>query len=200
MSINKAISANTVKNNGATIFNGGNVNLTTGHVTQTLGLGFVGYRSGKHGAMVPQPLDAATMAANAANDPLPVEGRSQSPTWKAVDSFTFAKMHPRAYVAMLIGDSLGGQPTTILRIPAADINRRSIHKITGIRTSFLYSWEWVSDSEGGITLNFVYSNRTPVQNFYGNDVAASPTRALPGKFVFHDGSKTIQQANYPPKS
>lgn len=86
--------------------------------------------------------------------------------------------------------------------------RRSIHKFEKARNSFLSTWSWSSNSEGGVTYSGTVTDTTI--GVYGisqeadapslGDVAAVPTRLAPGRLVYKE-SKPIPVADaYPAKT
>ena len=98
-------------------------------------------------------------------------------TRRANASGTFAVMVAGLYVTRRIATSLAGVANTTLLTGASDFGRRSIHVNTTRRTYHITSWDYVTGAAtfGGAT-----------NDDFNDDHAATPTRAVPGEYVFTD--------------
>jgi hypothetical protein len=170
-------------------------------ITNGLGIATVGYHSGTHGSAIPAALSDATIAANTAGDTEPATGRSKNPTYKPLAAGTFGYMGKGKYVAMKLAETLSGVANTTLFTGAADFgNRRTLHGIKSIRTSFLRIWTWTGARDGGPAYTKTYSNKTPSQNDYRPDHEVTVTRALPGELTYMYGNNTPTNADYPART
>lgn len=177
MATTKAITANAIKNNGATVFYGGNVPSTSRVVTNVLGLTAAGYRSGKHGSVVPNSVSYGVYPVN--------------------NTGNFAKMTVGKYVTMKQATELAGLATTKLLFGANADVRLSINKVESMRTSFLSGWSFSASSEAGARVSYTYSNKNLS---FGNDDAARPTRAIPGELTYNKGASTPTNDDYKAKT
>lgn len=119
-------------------------------------------------------------------------------TQKAVSAGTFQRnMFAGQYVMYRYG-FVGGSASTFLNSGAADFGRRAIHVKTNRRSYHITSWNYVTGAA---------TKGADTDDNLGDDHAATPTRAIPGEFVYTDhgqaktGSLAIPlQANYEAKT
>lgn len=110
---------------------------------------------------------------------------------------TFAVMATGAYIMMKVTTLLAGLSNATLQSGAADKgNRRAIHKVESMRTTFLSGLSWASDLNQP-----VYTmTKSDKNTSYGTDDAASPTLAIPGELTYLPGGNTPTNDNYKAKT
>jgi hypothetical protein len=105
----------------------------------------------------------------------PNEGSSWNQ--KAISGGTWAQMVEGSYVIRKVTTSLAGVANTTLLFGNSDYGRRSIHWKTSRRSYHITSWDYVTGE----------ATKDPDTNdAFGDDHAATPTRAVPGEYVFTD--------------
>lgn len=169
----KAKSGQPVKDNGATVLYGGNIDSSEA-VTNAPDASIVGYHSGVHGSTVPGPTTQGD--------------HPNLSTAKPLSAGSFAKMTAGEYVMRKVSTKLAGAANTTLQSGASDFGRRSIHfneqQVTLLQVTA--GWDYV-------TGQFKTTPSTQVDSF-GRDDAARPTRAVPGELQYtghgmaHSGS------------
>lgn len=116
----------------------------------------------------------------------------------ALSSGIYNAQRAGKYVMKKVTTELAGLTKTTLRSGGADFGqRRPIHFIESIRTTFLHSWTWTSNSEGHPTYTGV---KTTTLNNFGTDDAARPSRLVPGELVYKTGRPLPVQDDYKPKN
>ncbi len=196
MSTQKVITANVQRKHGMAILWAGNV-ANTNMVTENLDHTVVGYHSGTHGSIIPAAQSDANMAQNEAGTDEPAIGRPHTPTYKPYSAGTYGYMAKGKYIAMKLSETISGVANTTLKFGSADFgNRKTLHGIKSIRTSYLKIWTWTGSSENGTDYTKTYSNRTPSQNDYNPDTQTSLTRALPGNLHYMYGGPDIKESAY----
>jgi hypothetical protein len=173
--------AGAVKNNGGTLRYGGAANTANGSpITNIPALSEFGYNTGKNGAIVPGPSTTAG-------------------TDKPLSGGTFAyKMQSGVYMVRRIATTVNGSANTSIYSGASDYGRNSIHRSEKDRRTKLGGISWVI-ATGDNHPTFSYT-RTDALTTFSQDEAARPTRAIPGEFVFRDGSPTPSQKDYPART
>lgn len=189
------------RNNGATVLYGGNINsqglpTLVPSVTNAPSPIIMDWHSGINGAIVVSGVVHGNTSAFGG-------GVQVSP---CRSDGTFAKMKPLAWIMYRAGTTVAGIPATnfqsnFLNTATADTHRMSVHLMTKFRTQHYVQtgWSYVT----GRPLNTV-----PVtQDNFGNDVAATPTRAIPGFLVYYSYGPARRQTlsipttqNYIPKT
>ena len=105
----------------------------------------------------------------------PYEGASWNQ--KANASGSFAVMTPGKYVTRKIAEELAGVANTVLLFGSSDYGRRSIHVKTNRRSYQITDWSYITGAAQGVTTS---------NDDFGDDHAATPTRAIPGELVYTD--------------
>lgn len=155
----KAVSGNNVKNNGATIPRGGNIDSSS---------------------TVTSAPDNVTQGAGHTSGTKPLQKTgSNIGTMKAVSSATFAGNYAGKYVVLRGVGSIHGADSYMLNSGAADFGRRSIHGKTNRRSYHITSWNYVTGAA---------TKGSDTNDDMGADHAATPTRAIPGELVITDRS------------
>jgi len=173
------------KNDGATILWAGNVP-TTSRVTNAPGLSFM-IRSGVGENVAAGPDTDATINA----------GTAKYGTYKPVSAGTFNAQRAGQYIIPLVTTLIAGVANTTLQSGAGDFGRNSINRIKDIRITYLYQFQWAqlgNNIGSGVTITATVKNT--VNDTLGTDVAATPTRALPGQLVYIETGKTPTTSNY----
>jgi|14BtaG_2_1085337.scaffolds.fasta_scaffold00598_10 hypothetical protein len=129
---------------------------TSATVTNAPYEGIVSFRSGKHGG---EP------------------NESSSHNQKAVSAGTWATMVAGSYVTRKIAETLAGVANTVLLFGNSDYGRRSIHYKTNRRSYQITDWSYITGAREGVTTS---------NDAFGDDHAATPTRAVPGELVYFD--------------
>lgn len=109
-------------------------------------------------------------------------------TFKPVSSGIFANpMNPDQVMAMRSASMIAGIANTAILTSGADVCRMSIHAQKQTRKSIhITAWNYVT---GAVT-------KHDNTDDFGNDVAAHPTRAIPGKLVILETGSTPVVKNY----
>ncbi len=158
----KPFPSNAVKNKGATIIYG----KTNGFVTQALGRTTVGLRTGTSGSKVIPPLHEAAL----------------NFTGKILSSGPFAQMRINKYMIRKVTKEIATIANTSLYLGPNTSWRRSI----------AFNESQVSLVLRGAVINYFtgqYTTNIGVQrDQLGNDVAAHPTRLVPGKVLVNYGN------------
>ncbi len=177
----RAISGNTVRNNGATIMMGGNIqavpaaNGTVFAVSNALGNTYMGFHSGSNGSIV--PLNPSTMGVG-----------------KALSSGTFANMVAGKFT--MIGPSsqqIAGISSTLLQNSGMAGGRKSENSYTGFFRNSAYI----------MTGGWVYTTGQPVFRRDQTDAIANetlPTMAIPGKFTYMITGTTAKNDTFKAKT
>ncbi len=163
---NKAISGNTVRNNGGTIMFGGTLqttvptaNGTVFAVSNSLGNTYFGYRSGINGSLVP----------------LSPSGFGVS---KALSSGNFASMTAQKYIMIgLANQQIAGVASTLLLSPGAWYGRKNENSYVGFVRNSAYimtgGWNYITGQP-----IFRRDETTSIPN------ETLPTYAIPGKLCY----------------
>lgn len=207
----KAISANSVKNNGGVVVFAGNAGVTSRNAPVTNGPD-VGAITGHHfkgqNCLVPPATDEQ-IAANANNGPEPVAGRTKSSTYKPYSGGTFGYGAAGVYNIYGFSTLLSGVASTKLAIPAGDAgHRRSFHKVGRFRSAgYLLGYSWVVNGLGLVKYTKTTSSNIQYPfDIDGNsfnpvaDDSIEVTRAIPGTIYYHDGSPTTKETNITAKT
>lgn len=159
----QAVTSGAARNNGATVVYGGNVD-NSNTVTNAPGIDHVGFRSGISGNA---PVLSSTLG-----------------THKPFSAGTFAyQMEEGKFVGKRLGEELSGVANDVLLSGGGYKGTRSaIHWLTTTRALGVNSWDYVT---GAITKGGTAGDEIS----FGNDVAATPSRAVPGRLVITDHSK-----------
>ena len=170
------VKAGAVHNNGSTILNGGNV---TSPTTNNLTIRNSVYKSvyGSHPVLAVQVASSGNLG-----------------TLKIKSTGSFGKLTAGEYNVRLLGTTLAGVSTYVLRSGASDWGvRRPIAKLESGRRLHITSWNYAT---GAAT--FGGSRGASVS--FGTDYAARPSMAVPGKLTFFTGklvpSATAYAAKY----
>lgn len=188
----KAVSANAVKNNGLTIVNAGNVPATS-PVTNSMGFTkILAFHPVTNGSRIPH-------AATPNGTHLNLDG-SNVPTASAV-SGDYGIMTKARYIIRRYTNFIAGNASTVLNSGCSDTSaRRSINRQVHGRATQLHGWTVTGGSGAlpGGTPTITYSY-THLNNVWVNDVAATPTRAVPGHLTFRVSSTKYTTSNYTAK-
>lgn len=182
MATQKAISANTVINNGGAAMNAGS-NLSGGKSVLTERLSPGSTNLGVFGSTVVQNVNNAS----------------------ALTSGAFAKMNP--IIGKKVSISFAKVSNNALLSGAADpVRRRSIARLEAVRTT-LWSTGFRANKFSLYTGKFEagypqvsVDDAMVVNGGVYQDQAASPTRAVPGELVYKTGAKVPVMDNYKPKN
>lgn len=176
----KAINANPVKNNGATIMYGGHVRSNYGAseqvpCSQALGNTYFGYNSGTYGSKVP----------------LAPQGMGVG---KAISGGNFASMTAGSYIGMVYNNGkIAGVSSSLLRSGAGYSGGKSENSFTGIVRTHSYiktgGWNYVTGQP---------INRTDVTDVIPTETL--PTRAIPGRLTYMITGKRATTASYVAKT
>ncbi len=177
MATTKSILANPIRNKGATVFMAGAIPTGSTLVTNPLGIGSLGYHSGKAGSVVPNNVAAGVYPVN--------------------NAARFAGMAAGKYIAMKQSTEIAGIASSLLLFAGAAPVRNSINRIENIKTSKVTAWSWATNSEGGARVTFTYTNNDLA---FGNDDAARPSRAIPGELSYIKDGKTVTNDDYKAKT
>lgn len=190
----KAVSANIQRNNGLTIVNAGNVPATS-PVTNSMGyVKILAFHPVSNGSRIPH-------AATPNGTHLNLDG-SNVPTASAI-SGDYAKMTAGRYIIRRYTNFIAGNASTIFNSGCSDgPQRRSINRQIHGRATEMYGFSYVggvngSQPGGTATFTYSYSRMNPI---WGNDVAATPTRAVPGDIVFRVSSNKYTVKAYTAKN
>jgi hypothetical protein len=178
----KAISGNAIKNNGSTIVYG----VTSTSTRNTLNRTFAGYKDTKGGrAHVIAPLHE--LALNFTN--------------KALSSGTFAQMRVGQYIIRLVTTKIATVTNKSIYNGPVNRNFKSIRYNEHNNTIHNRMGEVTYDYRTG------YPTTTPIVTVdaFGNDLAARPTRSVPGHLTYsaglaHSGARVVKGASYPAKT
>ncbi len=89
---------------------------------------------------------------------------------------------------------LAGVASNVMRITGADRERKALNRLESIRTRriVLAGWNYATGA--------ALSAPTVAVDSFGADHAATPSRSVPGEFVYLQTGKTPVQADYPAKT
>lgn len=164
-----------VKNNGGTILNAGNSTATT---TNNLTIRNSVYRS----VMGSHPFLAVS-----------AESSGNLGTRKINTSGVFGKLTEGQYNVRLLGTTIAGVSTSVLKSGASDWGvRRPIHKLESARRLHITSWNYAT---GAAT----YGGSRGASVSFGNDNAARPSLSVPGKLTFFTGKPVPAATAYASK-
>lgn len=175
----KSITANAYKNNSATILFGNRATGAT-NATNTPGLTLVGY-----GARVP----GAKVVTNY--------------TQKSISGGVFAGMERGYYIMMRNQTRVAGTALTVLQSGAGDFaQKRSINWTIKQRSYLVVTtgWNYVTGRLLGTPTAQQDKFDEGTFNGTGNDLAATPTRAIPGRLVYLQTGKNATAASYEDKT
>lgn len=165
----------TPKADAAVRKNGGicilNAGATEGVVTSAPGAEILISRSGG-GAVVPSATDT-------------------SGTAKALADGTFAYQAKDDFIIRRVSETINGSANDVLKSGCSNFGRRSIHSATKRRTLVITSWSYIT---GKVTASSV------TLTDFGADNAATPTKAIPGEFVFLETGLLPVQKDYDAKT
>lgn len=181
--LGKCISGNTIKNNGTTILQGGNVT-TTGrlpNVTSSLTPQTNAYHPsyGAHVFLAVSPTSSGNVG-----------------TTKILSTGYFAQMKRGQYIVRGLPTNLAQITTTnnALVSGASDFGvRRPIARLETTRTNNITAWDYAT----GVP---TYGGSRGASESFGNDNAARPTMAVPGKLVFFTGKPVPTATAYAAKT
>lgn len=171
----QAVTSGAPNNNGTTILNGGNVTATQ---TNNLTLRQSSYKTvyGSH------PFLAVTAASSGNLGTMQIKGAG-----------TFGKLTPGQYNVRLLGTTLAGISSNVLKSGASDWGvRRPIHKLESSRRLHITSWNYAT---GAAT----YGGSRGAKISYAADDAAAPTMAIPGRLTFFTGDPVPDATSYAAK-
>lgn len=168
------VKSGAIKNNGATVLLGGNINtnLRFPAVTQALGATEMGLHSGSNGAIVPGPFTV-------------ISAPGHRCTTNAV-SGDYAKMTASRYIIMRYTNFIAGTANTKLNSGGADFGgKKPYAAFCGLVRTQKYI----------LTGGWVYQTGQPVNLGFGTDGEGSeafPTYAAPGRIVYaYTGAKDL---------
>jgi len=154
-----AVSGQPIKNDGATVLFGGNID-STNTVTNAPNKEIFSLHTGSSGSRVPTP-------------------GGQKPTFKPISAGAFASQKEGEYIIRRFTNEIAGIASTLLNSGASDFGRRSIHLKENRRTTLMVTAGW------NFATGQFLTSPTEQLDAFGNDDAARPTRAVPGELVFH---------------
>lgn len=166
------VKAGAVKNDGSTILNAGNVAATT---VNNLPIRSAIYKSvqGSHPVLAVSPTSSGNLG-----------------TLKIKSNGAFGKLTEGQYNVRLLGTTIGGVSTNVLKSGASDWGvRRPIHKLESGRRLHITSWNYAT---GAAT----YGGSRGASVSFGTDDAANPTLAVPGALTFFTGKPVPSATNY----
>lgn len=104
---------------------------------------------------------------------------------KSISAGTFNKLRENEYVIRKVSTKIGDVANDVLLSGASDYGqRRSIHFVERLRSSFLNEWTWTRDSDGNVTFSGVVSTN---ETDFGTDDAARVSAFAPGELTYRDG-------------
>lgn len=179
-----AVTATSTRNNGGTVYGGGTIAST---LWDTMTKGVLNNPTG--------PIVYNTSALSG----------SRKRNGLAVAAGDFATMTAGSYVMRRVTTTLAGEANTSLRSGASDgTYRRSIHKVESSRLSTLMSWSWDGSTSDLPTYTGVYANSSTAnldgQDATSTDVAATPSRSIPGGLVYKHGKPVPVSDDYDAKT
>lgn len=179
--ITKIVNANPYKNDGATVLLGGNA-VTTGqrpNISYNLTLQTNAYDTqyGSHPVLAVSPNSSGNLG-----------------TTKILSGGVFGKLTEGNYTIRGLPTTLAGAvSSSVLVSGASDWGvRKPIPKLETTRALGVNSWDYVT---GAITKGGTAGDSVS----FGNDTAARPTNAVPGKLVYFTGNPVPVSANYAAK-
>lgn len=175
-------------------------------ITQSASTGYVNIQKSTHGLSVGSlivvygadvtqynTVHRVTVVTDANNVRTDVRYTSNTATHGSYKSFTgnFAKMVSRQFIGTIIGSTVAGVASSVLRIPAAHFIRFPYNPARGNRRYDITGWNYVTGAatKGG---------NAGVQVLY-HDIAANndslafepfPSRAVPGELTYNAGGKS----------
>lgn len=189
----KAVSANVQRNNGLTIVNAGNIPGTS-PVTNSMGyVKILAFHPVTNGSRIPHAATTNGGHLNADNTGVP--------TAKALVG-NYGIMTAGRYIIRRYTNYIAGNSSTIFNSGCSDgPQRRSINRQIHGRATEMYAFSYTggpsAKAGGGVTVTYSYTRMNPI---WGNDVAATPTRAVPGDLVFRVSSNTYTVKAYTAKN
>lgn len=177
------------KNNGGTILWAGNIP-SNSPITNGPGLTFM-IRSGVGENVAAGPDTGVSIGL----------GTATYSTFKPVSAGVFNAQRAGQYIIPTVTTQIAGLANTTLLSGASDFGRNSINRIKDIRITYLYQFQWAqlgNNLGSGVTIT--PSVKNTANDTLGTDVAATPTRAVPGQLVFLETGKTPTTSNYKVKN
>jgi len=176
MSTTNCIAGNDVKNNGATVMLGGNAKTT------------------ERNAPVTNVAGMSVMGAGRQDQPGPVYEVDNVKANTDAGS-TFATLAPGAYIVkgLNITTTLANVANDTLTSGGTQKTTVSIHEHNSRRTVLIDSWNYVTGDP-------TYNASNPSNDSFGSDVAAAPSRAIPGYLVYAIGENVPTATAYEAKT
>lgn len=167
MSTSKPLSGNAINHNGATLYNAGNLTnseAVTKNVTPT---------EDDHGRATGGIQAVANESA------------------KVISAGPFANQEAGEYIATTIGDKIAGQTDTFLVSSTSHAAGQKAQNLNNRQERLhITSWDYATGvATYGSGRGLVMNNFDPESNTY-NTGEPLPTKAIPGRFTYYDGSST----------
>jgi hypothetical protein len=184
MATTQPISGQPVRNNGATILNAGNHDGV--NITNSLSLSDNAANKYQYGSKVPLSTGEAGSSGNVGTIvPFAGDDFASKPEGFLLRGYTSGQN--------IMGDADGGISA------ASDVGlRRPVHRFYGYQRLNITSWDYVTGAAtvgGNAGVTVLASGLDGVTGQLADD-AANPTNAVPGEFVYRDGSANPIQDEY----
>lgn len=101
-------------------------------------------------------------------------------TTKPISGGRFAQMEEGQYVARMLATKIAGVASNVLKTGASDVCKKPIPRLETARRLDITSWDYATGTP-------TYGVNRGASVSFGNDNAARPSFAVPGKLVFTTG-------------